>query len=124
MRRNSQKASVLGIYFFTCKVYIQVFIVCVTTPIVPELLHDNKQKCNASKESPLNASSFRLNPVLFNISYLCFSFKEPTQRQTLSQLWVDLSLDHCSKLCALSLNNSLVMPCVTLMSLARMYARE
>ena len=67
---------------------------------------------------------FRLNPVLFNISYLCFSFKEPIQRQTLAQLWVDLSLDHCSKLCALSLNNSLVMPSVTIMSLARMYARE
>lgn len=61
-RRNSQKASIIGIYFFTCKVYIQVFIVCVTIPIVPELLHDNKQKCNASKESPLNASSFQTEP--------------------------------------------------------------
>ena len=35
-----------------------MFIMCVDAPITSELFHCNKQKCNASKESPSQCLQF------------------------------------------------------------------
>lgn len=64
-----------------------MFIVCVDTPTISELTHNNKQKFNVIKDSPLDASSFQTEHLCIWYFLFLFLFQRIcTEADTLSAL--------------------------------------